>query len=91
MLFLQEVSDQLGLGIQTIHQRAEDGGRDTVLRKNLILPQLVLWQICKHYPEYCLPYVKPGGYFVAMKGYEIEEELEQAKKQSVPWAARQRL
>ena len=30
--------------------------------------------------EYCLPYVKPGGYFVAMKGYEIEEELEQAKK-----------
>ena len=30
--------------------------------------------------EYCLPFVKVGGYFVALKGYEIEEELEEAKK-----------
>ena len=30
--------------------------------------------------EYCLPYVKVGGFFAALKGYEIEQELEEAKK-----------
>ncbi len=29
--------------------------------------------------ELCLPYVRPGGVFLAMKGPEIEEELEEAK------------
>ena len=29
--------------------------------------------------EYCLPYVKQGGLFVAMKGPDVEAELEEAK------------
>ena len=29
--------------------------------------------------EYCLPFVKVGGIFAALKGYEIEEELNEAK------------
>ena len=80
VLFLQEVSDQLGLGIQTIHQREEDGGRDTVLREKFDFATARAVANMQTLSEYCLPYVKPGGYFVAMKGYEIEEELEQAKK-----------
>ncbi|WP_374048109.1 16S rRNA (guanine(527)-N(7))-methyltransferase RsmG [Clostridium sp. MB40-C1] len=30
--------------------------------------------------EFCIPYVKVGGYFVAMKGPSVDEEIENAKK-----------
>ena len=30
--------------------------------------------------EYCLPYVKVGGYFISYKSGEIEEELQQSKR-----------
>ena len=30
--------------------------------------------------EYCLPFVKTGGYFIPYKSGEIQEELEQGKK-----------
>ena len=29
--------------------------------------------------EYCLPYVKVGGYFVPYKSEEVDEEVEQAR------------
>ena len=30
--------------------------------------------------EYCLPYVKTGGYFVSYKSGKVQEEADQAKK-----------
>ena len=30
--------------------------------------------------EYCLPFVKTGGYFIPYKTYEIEDELNEGKK-----------
>ena len=30
--------------------------------------------------EYCLPYAKVGGYFIALKGPAVEEEIMNAKK-----------
>ena len=30
--------------------------------------------------EYCLPYAKVGGYFIALKGPAVEEEILTAKK-----------
>ena len=30
--------------------------------------------------EYCMPFVKVGGYFIPYKSGDIEEELAQAKK-----------
>ena len=30
--------------------------------------------------EYCLPYVKTGGYFVSYKSGTVQEEVEQAQK-----------
>ena len=29
--------------------------------------------------EFCIPYVKVGGYFIALKGPSIDEELKDAK------------
>lgn len=79
--FLGEVKASLGLtGLELIHSRAEDGGRDPDLREQFdycfsravaALPVLL---------EYCLPFVKVGGSFFALKGPALEEELKSAEK-----------
>jgi len=30
--------------------------------------------------EFCIPYIKLGGYFVAMKGPSVEDEINESKK-----------
>jgi len=77
--FLNDVIDKLGLEkIQAIHARAEEMGRDPLYREkfNIAISRAVaqLNTLC----EYCLPFVEVGGYFIAMKGTDIEEELKQA-------------
>jgi len=54
-------------------------GRDSLYREkfNIAISRAVaqLNTLC----EYCLPFVKVGGYFISMKGPDIEEELEEAR------------
>ena len=79
--FLHELIKQLRLdGIELYHDRADtfgsrDGHRDSydivTARAVAALPVLC---------EYCLPLVKPGGLFVALKGASGKEELEQSQK-----------
>lgn len=76
--FLNELIEKLGLkNIKTIHSRAEDYvkvSRETfdyvVSRAVAKLPTLL---------EYCLPYVKVGGYFIAYKSVNTDEEIEISK------------
>ena len=73
--FLEEVCCKAQIsGVRFIHSRAEDGGRKEELREkfDVAVSRAVapLHTLC----EYCLPYVKPGGVFLAMKGKEWEEE-----------------
>lgn len=78
--FLKEVCTALSISnVTTVHSRAEDGAR-TVLRDSFdfavaraVAPLNVL---C----EYCLPYVKVGGSFLAMKGKSASEELAEARR-----------
>lgn len=66
--FLTEVSNKLSLGMNCIHSRAEDGAKKADLREkfDIVTARAVapLPILC----EYCLPYVKIGGKFVALKG-----------------------
>lgn len=77
--FLEEVLNKIHLTARLIHGRAEDLGREKDLRAkfDLVTARAVapLNILC----EYCMPFVKMGGYFVAMKGPNAEEELEGAK------------
>lgn len=67
--FLDAVINSLGLeGVTTVHARAEDAGRKGQYREKFdiavaraVAPMNVLL-------EYCLPLVKTGGQFIAMKG-----------------------
>lgn len=79
--FLDEVINQLGLkNIETIHTRAEDGARNPQLREQYTLGVSRAVANLATLSEYVLPYVKVGGYFVALKSGEIDEEAEAAKR-----------
>ncbi len=78
--FLNEVVEELSLEhITTIHARAEEGARQKDLRDSFDFAVSRAVANMSALTEYCLPYVKVGGYFIAYKSGEIEEELNTSK------------
>lgn len=79
--FLNSVINETGLtGIDAIHGRAEDFGQDKEHRESYdvgiaraVSPLPVL---C----EYVMPFVRIGGYFVAMKGSNVKDEISESQK-----------
>lgn len=79
LTFLEEVISQLNLqGVKTLHGRAEELGRKE-LRETFDIATSRAVANLSTLLEYDLPFVKVGGYFIAMKGPEYLEELEKAK------------
>lgn len=80
LIFLQEVVDTLGLkDVQIVHSRAEDGAKKADLREKFDFATSRAVAQLNVLSEYCLPYVKVGGAFLAMKGKYSEEEIANAK------------
>ena len=79
LTFLNHVCDQLELRAKTIHGRAEEGAHTPALREQFDVVTARAVASLQVLAEYCLPYVKVGGTFAAMKGPSCPEELEQAK------------
>lgn len=78
--FLETVCLDAGLkGVKCIHMRAEDGGRDKDLRENYDIATARAVANLRVLSEYCMPFVKVGGYFVALKGPSGYQELEEAR------------
>lgn len=79
--FLKVVINQLNLqGIDTIHSRAEDLGRNPQYREKF---DYVTSRAVVRLPillEYTVPLLKVGGIFLAAKGYQVEEEMEESNK-----------
>ena len=73
LVFLQNVLDELGLNAQIIHARGEDGGRTAELREQFDFATARAVANLAVLSELCIPYVKLGGYFVAMKGTDVKE------------------
>ena len=77
LIFLNEVINKLSLKkVRTLHSRAEDLSKKekydyAVSRAVASLNTL---------SEYCLPFVKEGGYFIAFKSKDTDEEIESSKK-----------
>lgn len=79
--FLNEVIAQLGLEeVETIHGRAEDFAKPSMKRESYDLCVSRAVANLTSLSEYCLPYVKVGGYFIPYKSGKAEEELEESKK-----------
>ncbi|MCR5758312.1 MAG: 16S rRNA (guanine(527)-N(7))-methyltransferase RsmG [Selenomonas sp.] len=79
--FLQTVVDELGLtGVECIHARAEEGARNKKYRESF---DIAVSRAVARLPilcEYCLPFVKKGGHFVALKGLQYQDETNEAAK-----------
>ncbi len=78
--FLDTVINELKLdAVETVHMRAEDAGH-SIHREahDVVCARAVasLPVLC----EYCMPLVKPGGVFLAMKGTEGAAEAKSAEK-----------
>ena len=78
LVFLGEVCAQLGIEAEIIHSRAEDGARDEKLRESFDFAVSRAVARMNVLSEYCLPYVKVGGAFCAMKGAQANEEFKES-------------
>jgi 16S rRNA (guanine527-N7)-methyltransferase len=77
--YLEDVVSKLNLkNVTLVHSRAEDGGANKLYREkyDIALSRAVAAMnvLC----EYCLPFVKVGGYFICQKGPSYKEELDNA-------------
>lgn len=79
--FLEEVIAELSLtDIEAIHGRAEEFGRKEEFRESFDLCVSRAVANLATLSEYCIPYVKTGGYFIPYKSGNIEEELAASRK-----------
>lgn len=77
--FLNSVIDELGLeGIEGIHGRAEDFGKNTLREKYDLCVSRAVANLST-LSEYCLPFVKVGGQFISYKSEKIADEKITAK------------
>jgi 16S rRNA (guanine527-N7)-methyltransferase len=78
--FLETVCNELALEqVTCIHGRAEELGKDRSYREQFDVLFSRAVANMKVLSEYCMPFVKVGGLFVALKAEDSETELQEAK------------
>ena len=81
ILFLKEVIEELGLeDIEALHGRAEDYARKSEYREQFDYCVSRAVANLTSLSEYCIPYVKEGGYFISYKSGKVKEEVKEVKK-----------
>lgn len=79
--FLDNVISELNLeNITTVHSRAEDGGRCVEYREKYDLAVSRAVANLATLSEWCIPFVKTGGYFIPYKSNALSEEIHDGKK-----------
>ena len=78
--FLRRIIAELELdGVEVIHGRAEELARQKNVRERFDVVTSRAVARLNILAEYCLPFVKVGGKFVALKGKNFREELDEAR------------
>ena len=76
-----ELSSELGItNIDLLHARAEDAARDPKHREKYDLCVSRAVSNLSTLAEYCLPFIRKGGYLMAYKGPDCEAELKDASE-----------
>ena len=77
--YVENTVNELGLIATTLRTRAEEAGQNKEFRESFdfVVSRAVaaLNVLC----EYCLPFVKKNGLFIAMKGAKAQEEIDAAR------------
>lgn len=81
IVFLDDVCKRLDIdGVKTVHARAEDGGRDRQYRGQFDTVVSRAVARLSVLSEWCIPFLREGGYFLALKGPLADEELNDARR-----------
>ena len=80
LTFLEAVCREVDLPVTLIHARAEEGGQNPDLREQYDVACARAVAALPTLSEYCLPFVKVGGRFLALKGPDADRELEDARR-----------
>ena len=79
--YVARAAELLGLSnVKVVTMRAEDGGKSPEYRERFDVACARAVAEMRILAELCLPYVKRGGEFIAMKGKNAEYELKDAKR-----------
>lgn len=80
IIFLNKLLEKLNLTAEIFHNRAEECGKNKSFREkfNMVTSRAVAKLTVLS--EYCLPLLKVGGFFVSLKGSNVEYELEESVK-----------
>ena len=77
---IRDILDKLGLEAEVVHSRAEDGGQNKQYREKYDFSTARAVSNLRDLSEYCIPFVRKGGSFIAMKAAKADEEILQAEK-----------
>ncbi len=77
--FLEAALSALGIEASCVHARAEEAGRTPAFRESFDLASARAVARLRELCEYCLPFVRVGGLFAAMKGGDCGEELSETE------------
>ena len=78
LTFLAQLTQKLEVPARMLHARAEDAGQDPQYREQFDIATARAVANLNTLAEYCLPLVKVGGRFIAMKGPEADAEAKAA-------------
>ena len=78
IIFLDYLKQKIGVKYNTYHSRAEDFCANTSNRENFDVVVSRAVAKLNTLAEYCLPLIKVGGLFIAYKGGEVEQEVQES-------------
>lgn len=79
--FLKTVCGEVGINdIELVHARAEDGGKNRMYRGQFDTVVSRAVANLTVLSEWCIPFLKRGGYFLALKGPLADDEVKNAKR-----------
>lgn len=77
--FLEKLMSKIDVNYSVLHERAEILARKKEYRDSFDYAVARAVAPLNNLSEYCLPFIRATGYFVAFKGPNIEEEIEVAQ------------
>ena len=80
LTFIDSMASELELRVRTLALRAEDAAKMPEYRESFDVCVSRAVARLSILDEICLPFVKKGGIFIAMKGADADAEYEEAKK-----------
>ncbi len=80
LTFVANTAEKMSLSVKTLAARAEDAGRNKEYRESYDVVSARAVSSLDVLSELCIPFLKKGGIFIAMKGSNGSEEYKKAKK-----------